>query len=115
MATKRFYGKIGYGQTVEASPGVWKDVITEFSYFGDVIRNSRRMDNGAKVNDDLSVSNSISIVADPYANDNFFAMRYVEWAGALWVVSNVEVQSPRLVLTLGGVYNGPKASAPSGP
>jgi hypothetical protein len=115
MATKRFYGKVGYGETVETKPGVWQDQITEFSYFGDVIRNSRKLDNGVKVNDDLSVSNSISIVADAYANENFFAIRYVEWAGTLWIVSDVEVQSPRLVLTLGGVYNGPKAVTSNGP
>jgi hypothetical protein len=64
---------------------------------------------GTKVNDDLSVNNSISIVADEYANEHFFAIRYVAWAGTLWTVTNVEVQSPRLLLTLGGVYNGPTA------
>lgn len=104
----RFYGKVGYGATVETAPGVWKDVITEVSYYGDVIRNTRVLHEGDRVNDDLSVGNSISIVADAYANQNIFAMRYVEWMGALWVVSNVDVQSPRLILTLGGVYNGPK-------
>jgi hypothetical protein len=88
---------------------VWKDVITEYHYYGDVIRNSRQLRDGLKVNDDLSVGNSISIVADAYAYEHFFAMRYVEWQGALWLVSNVEVQTPRLILTLGGVYNGPKA------
>jgi|SRR5690242_11812780 hypothetical protein len=104
----RFYGKVGYGATVETAPGVWKDVITEVPYYGDVIRNTRVLREGDRVNDDLSVGNSISIVADAYANENIFAMRYVEWKGALWVVTDVQVQSPRLLLTLGGVYNGPK-------
>lgn len=104
----RFYGKVGYGATVETAPGVWKDVITEVSYYGDVIRNTRVLNEGDRVNDDLSVGNSISIVADAYANQNIFAMRYVEWMGALWVVKDVQVLSPRLLLTLGGVYNGPK-------
>jgi hypothetical protein len=94
---------------MESAPGVWKDVITETSYFGDVIRNTRQLHDGTKVNDDLSVNNSISIVADEYANEHFFAIRYVAWAGTLWAVTNVEVQSPRLLLTLGGVYNGPTA------
>jgi hypothetical protein len=106
---RRFYGKVGYGEKVETAPGVICDRITEVIYRGDVVRNTRQLLNGQKVNDDLSVSNSISIVADAYANEHFFAMRYVEWAGVLWVVSNVEVQSPRLLLTLGGVYNGPQA------
>lgn len=103
----RFYGKVGYGVTVETAPGVHEDVITEFSYFGDVVRNSLKFREGQSVNNDLSVSNSISIVADAYANEHFFAMRYVEWAGALWTISDVEVQSPRLLLMLGDIYNGP--------
>jgi hypothetical protein len=111
----RFHGKVGYGETVETSPGVWDDVITERSYFGDVLRNSRRLREGESVNDDLSVNNSISIVADAYANDHFFAIRYVQWMGSLWKVSDVEVQRPRLILRLGGVYNGPKATAPDTP
>lgn len=108
----RFSGKVGYGVTVETSPGVYEDQIHELPYFGDVVRNSLQFRMGESVNNDLSVSNSISIVADAYANGNFFAMRYVEWAGALWTISEVEVQSPRLLLRLGGVYNGPKPEAP---
>jgi hypothetical protein len=105
----KFYGKVGYGVTVETSPGVHEDVITEHAYFGDVQRNSLKFREGESVNNDLSVSNSISIVADAYARDTFFAIRYVEWAGALWTVEDIEMQSPRLILRLGGVYNGPKA------
>lgn len=107
----KFYGVVGYGETVEKAPGVWDDVITEYSYYGDVVRNSRTLQEGDKVNDDISVDNSLSIVADAYAREHFFAIRYVRWAGALWKVSNVEVQSPRLILRLGGVYNGPTAGA----
>lgn len=106
----KFYGAIGYGETVETAPGVYQDVITERSYRGDITRNTRRLEDGDKVNDDISVSNSLSIVADEYANEHFFAIRYVRWAGTLWKVSNVEVQRPRLLLTLGGVYNGPIAA-----
>lgn len=104
----KFYGKVGYGEQVETDDGVWEDRITEIYYMGDVVRNSRNLQDGSKINNDLSVSNSISIVADAYANENFFAVRYVEWAGTLWTVSNVEVQSPRLLLTLGVIYNGPR-------
>jgi hypothetical protein len=103
----RFHGRVGYGYSVETEPGVWVDNIVEHSYFGDVIRNTRTLREGENLNPDLSVQNSISIVADAYANDHFFAIRYVEWAGALWTVSSVEVQSPRLLLSLGEVYNGP--------
>lgn len=105
----RFHGVVGYGESLEAPPGSGKyeDTITEASYFGDVVRNARRLQEGDKVNDDISVQVSISIVADAYANEHFHAIRYVAWAGTLWKVSDVEVQSPRLLLRLGGKYNGP--------
>ena len=105
----KFFGKIGYGVTEETAPGsgVWVDTIVEYEYYGDVVKNERKLLPGENLNDDLSVQNSISIVADAYANEHFFAIRYIQWAGALWTVSHVEVQSPRLLLRLGGVYNGP--------
>jgi len=106
----RFFGRVGYGQAVETAPGVWVDSIVERSYYGDIIRNARVLREGENLNKDLSVQNSISILADAYANDHFFAIRYVEWAGALWTVSTVEVQSPRLILRLGEVYNGPTSA-----
>lgn len=102
----RFHGRVGYGHQSETSLGVWEDTIVEKVYSGDVIRNTRLSQQGENLNNDLSVSNSISIVADAYANEHFFAMRYVEWAGVLWTVSDVEVQRPRLILRLGEVYNG---------
>lgn len=110
----KFFGKIGYGHSVDKGSGIFEDEITEISYRGDVIRNARQLKEGESVNNDISVSNSISIVADAYANENFFAIRYIEWMGALWTVSDVDVQRPRLLLRLGGVYNGPRA-APSSP
>jgi len=108
----RFSGKVGYGVTVETAPGVHEDQIVEYIYFGDVVRTSVAFRAGESVNNDLSVGNSISIVADAFANEHIFAVRYVEWAGTLWAVSEVEVQAPRLLLRLGGVYNGPKPEAP---
>ena len=105
----RFHGEVGYGTTVETPPGsgVWVDNIVEIAYFGDVIRNSRKLDEGESLNSDISVSNSITIVADQYAIDLFFLIKYVRWAGVLWTVTSVEVQRPRLTLRLGSVYNGP--------
>lgn len=111
----KFFGEVGYVHTVETSPGVWEPQIIEKEYFGDVERNTRQVETSDKVNMDLSVGNSISIVADAYAGEHFFAIRYVRWAGTLWIVSDVEVRSPRLLLRLGGVYNGPKAAAPAAP
>ena len=111
----KFYGSIGYGNTVETAPGVWEDVITEHSYYGDVIRNTRQLGEGTTLNDNLLIGNSFSILADAYAYENFFAMRYITWAGSLWSISDVEVKAPRLILRVGGVYNGPKVAAPIAP
>jgi hypothetical protein len=111
----RFFGKIGYGETEESAPGVHTDTIVEKEYYGDVVRNARNFTPGENLNNDLSVQNSISIVADAYANEHFFAIRYVEWAGALWTVTDVEVQRPRLLLRLGEVYNGPTAATSVSP
>lgn len=102
----KFYGKIGYAEALETASGVWSESITEREYFGELIRNTRRLQTGDKLNDDINVANEISIIADPFANENFHAMRYVEFMGAKWKITNVEVQYPRLILTVGGVYNG---------
>lgn len=105
----KFYDQIGYGASVEnpEGSGVWVDDIVEFPYFGEVIRNTMQLNGGDQLNNDLSVGNSISILADEYAVEHFFNIRYVRWAGTLWTVTNVEVKSPRLILSLGKVYNGP--------
>lgn len=89
----RFFGEVGYGESVETplESGVWLDVITEFSYQGDVIRNTRQLESGEKVNGNIAVQNSISVVADQYAIEHFFDIKYVRWAGVLWTVSAVEV------------------------
>ena len=108
----KFYGKIGYGETSETYPdsGIYEEVITERTYYGDVTQTRRTLSDGSdKVNYDITVSNSISVVADGYAYENFYQMKYVEWAGTLWEINEVEVQRPRLILRLGGVYNGSKA------
>ena len=101
----KWYGAIGYSETVETKPGVWKEQITERMYSGDLLRNTSRFQNTDKLNDDINVLNEISIVADPYANQNFHFMRYIEFMGTKWKISNVEVQYPRLRLTIGGEYN----------
>lgn len=103
----RFFGAVGYGEQVEKSPGIYEDIIVERNYYGDITRNTRILKEGQSVNDDLSVNNSISIVADAYAYEHFYDIRYVQWTGVLWKVSEVDVQNPRLIFRLGGKYNGP--------
>lgn len=108
----KFYDVVGYAETKETTSGVWTEVITESRYFGDVIKNTRRLENGIGVNDNVVVNNVISIVADAYAYQHIFAIRYVKWMGVAWKVKNVDVQAPRLLLTIGDVYNGPTNDTP---
>lgn len=103
----KYYGAIGFGETVESKPGVWNEQITERNYYGDVLRLSRRFQSTSNVNDDVNYSNQLSIVADPYALTHFQNIRYAVWMGAKWKISNIEVAYPRLILDVGGVYNGP--------
>ena len=102
----KWFGKIGFAETKETTPGVWEEQITEREYFGDLTRNTRRLQSSENLNDNITVDNEISIVTDPFANQNFHAMRYVEFMGTKWKVSTVEVQYPRLILSLGDIYNG---------
>lgn len=101
----KYCGQIGYSQTVETSPGVWTETITERTYYGDVIRNNRRLQDSNQVNDNVTISNEISVIADPYACHNFHMIRYLTFMGIKWKVSSVDVQYPRLILTIGGLYN----------
>ena len=102
----KYFGKIGFAELVEVKPGVWKEQITEREYFGDLLRDTRRLQSTNQLNDDINIANELSIIADPFANENFHSMRYIEYMGTKWKVSTVEVQYPRLRLTIGGVYNG---------
>ena len=101
----KWFGKIGYAVTSETRPGIWEEVIVERNYYGDMTRNSRRLQAASQVNDDININNELSIISDPYAMNSFHAMRYAEFMGTKWKITNVEVQYPRLRLTLGGVYN----------
>ena len=105
----KFYGKIGFIDTSETSPGVWTSKPVGRNYYGDLTRNHKRWENAQNVNDNLTLQNEISIVADPYAMDHFQNIRYVEFMNTVWKVTAVDVQYPRLVLSIGGVYNGEQA------
>lgn len=102
----KWFGKIGYAVTSETRPGIWEEVIIERNYYGDMTRNSRRLQAASQVNDDININNELSIISDPYAMNSFHAMRYAEFMGTKWKITNVEVQYPRLILSLGGLYNG---------
>lgn len=102
----KYYGAIGYASSVETEPGIWEESITEREAVGDMLENIRSLENSGEVNDNISISNRISIVADPYAIQNFHTMRYATYLGIKWKVKSVNVNYPRLILSLGGVWNG---------
>ena len=112
----KWFGKIGYAvENIEVRTGVFRSGIIERDYYGDILRNSRRLQTSDKVNDDINISNEISIVSDAYLMEHFYSIRYMTFCGARWKVTNVEVQPPRLIFTLGGVYNGPTPEASGDP
>ena len=102
----KWFGKIGYAVTAETEPGIWEEQIVERDYYGDMTSDRRKRQNSKGVNDNLSLSNVISIIADPFAYENCSYMAYAEIMGTKWKISDIEVQDPRLILTIGGVYNG---------
>lgn len=108
----KFFGPIGYAISGEKRPGLWQDTIEEHNYFGDLMRNiSSWSPSSDGSNDDLNINNQISIVADEFAIANCHSMKYVRFMGANWKIKSVEPRHPRLILTIGGVYNGPIAQS----
>lgn len=101
----KFYGKVGFESQVDKGRGVYVSEIVEKAYSGDINRFIRRSQSSGDVNGSVSVSHEVSIISDPYASENFYNIKYVEIMGKKWEVSNVDVQYPRLNLSLGGLYN----------
>lgn len=101
----RFCGKIGFFTTVETEPGIWEEQIVEKAYYGDITRNISRYQQTENVNGNISINNTISILADPYATNNFQYMRYVIFNDVKWHITSAEVEYPRIILSIGGLYS----------
>lgn len=112
----RFYGPIGFVEQVEnpVGSGIWVDNPIEKNYRGEVSRNTKRWDDGNQLNKNLNISNTISIVADPYVSDHLSQIRYVKWLNNYWEINSIDVEFPRLILSIGGVYNGPTFGTTNG-
>lgn len=102
----KFHGSIGYVTTEETAPGVHSEVATERPYTGDILRSNQRWEGTDQLNDNFNINNRFSIVADEFAYTNLQLIRYILWNGNKWKVNSAEIQRPRIVLTIGGVYNG---------
>lgn len=109
-----FYGPIGFSDTIEEpiGSGIWIQVPIEKNYRGEVQRNTKRLDIGDNINPNLNISNTISVIADPFFNNHLNSVRYIKWLGGYWEITSVDVVPPRLVLSIGGVYNGPTVESP---
>lgn len=101
----KFYGKIGFKVLVEESLDKWIPSITEREYYGDILQFSRSLQNSGEVNDNVNITNKFSIVADPFAYENFSNILYVVWMGTKWKAESITVDYPRLEISIGGVYN----------
>lgn len=110
----KYSGKIGFVTSKEVRKGIWKPVAVEKLYKGDVLRKSVRWQTADKANDDITITNQISIVANPYAYEHMSEIRYVIWHGAAWKVTGIEDRRPRLILDIGGVYNGDRPDESAG-
>lgn len=101
----KFRGIVGYIETQETKPGVFEEVSTKRVYTGDILRKSRRVEVSEQLNDNVNISNQISIIADEYAYKHFSSIRFVQYMGTFWKVTDIEVNHPRLTLSIGGIYN----------
>ena len=101
----RWYGKIGFSVQEETSPGIWNEVVVEKNYYGDISNRSRRWQQGQDLLDDITITNEIIITTDPYIIENLTNIRYVEIMGIKWKIANITLNTPRLTLSLGGIYN----------
>lgn len=102
----KYHGFVGFAKSDETAPGVWEEVVKEREYFGDVIKNRTSMQQSGVVNTNIVISNNISIVADEYAFENFCDMRYITYLGKKWQITSVELSRPRIIMNVGGIYNG---------
>lgn len=102
----KWSGVVGFETQVETKPGIWSKSIKERTYFGDVMKHRLSVQQSTSINGRLTMSNEILILADPFANNNFFDIRYATYMGRKWCVSSIEIEYPRIRLQLGEMYNG---------
>lgn len=108
----RFYGAVGFAESTEVRPGIYKEYYMERSYKGDVIKSNRRWTSSEYLNDKFEITNDISIIADTFANHHVGVMRYVRWMNQAFEITSamVDVERHRIILSLGGVFNVPETA-----
>ena len=101
----KWSGRIGFVVESEDDYGVVTTNDVERYYVGDLLKNYRRFNDGISINERVSIGNTISVISDPYLADNLQNIRYIFYMGVKWKVESVEIQYPRIILTLGGEYS----------
>ena len=108
----KYYGLVGFAEYVELPGSITEERIVTHPYYGDVLRNIRRYESADQLHDNLTINNEFSIIADAYAYENFHNLKFIEYMGTRWKAASVTVERPRLLISVGGVYNGPKETQP---
>lgn len=98
-------GFIGYALTEETQPGVWSETITEKKYYGDVVRDNRKIVDQGEINGSVNINNNISIISNSFMMNNMAFMRYITFMNSKWKINSVDIKPPRIIITLGGLYN----------
>lgn len=108
----RFHDKVGFLiHHDDQVTGISSAEAVERPYYGRIIENSRRWAPSEHPNDDLVLSNQIAITANDYAFKHMSSIAYVRYMGGYWKVDSIKVRVPEIILTLGGVWNGPTGSS----
>lgn len=109
----RFFGKIGfcYQESEEGSDIVTERVVLK-TYRGDLLKSNRKWETAEQIIDQFNISNRVSIMADPYSLDNLYAIKFVILHGKAWKITDAEIQYPRIILSIGGLWNGPVDETP---
>lgn len=114
----KWCGKIGLAicaeEDPENNPGVWTDIIKEVPAKGEIIKTSYRyQSNTDSTNDDISLNMSLSIISNTYLTNNFQSIKYITYKNGVWSVTGVSLENRRLILSIGGIYNGERPQRPS--
>lgn len=101
----RYSGLVGYVTQEETVPGVWSPVENPRTMKGEIIRQSSTNPDHGKINSDISLNHRVSLWGDAYAFDSYYAIKWIQIDGRKWEVTSVEIKRPRIIVTVGGLWN----------
>lgn len=102
----KYSGKVGYAVQTETAPGVWTKEIKEVHMYGDTLSYGAQPVSSDKVNQDVALSNEISLMGNPIIFENLSTLEYLILSGIKWEITSINLDPPRIKVALGGVWNG---------